>query len=298
MEKVQILGEDNYKLNVHLFEVENPKGYIQIIHGMEEHQERYERLIDDLNKVGFTVISSNIRGHGEDAPMLGYFKEKNGYNYLISDQKNITKYICKRYNTNKVIIIAHSMGTIIARNLLQTESNKYEKTILIGYPCPQKLANLGLILTNLIKLFKSPKYYSKLVEKMSVGKFNKQIKNAKTGVDWISFNEENVKEYIEDKYCGHIFTVSAFNDLFYLVKNMANTKLYKNVNEKLPLLLLRGDSDPCTGYDKGSQESISILNKAGFKNIKMIKYKHMRHEILNEYNYKDVHKDICEFLLL
>ena len=296
MKKIKILGEDGYELNVHVFEVKDAKGYIQIIHGMEEHQERYERLIKDLNKIGYTVISSNMRGHGSDTKTLGYFSDKDGYKYLLSDQKNITKYICKEYKTKKVTILAHSMGTIITRNLLQTESKNYDKVILIGYPCPQNLVGAGLLLTSLIKLVKGPKYYSKMVEKMSVGQFNKGIKDAKTSVDWISFNEDNINDYINDKYCGHGFTVSAFNDLFHLVKYMGNYKLYKNVNNKLPLLLLRGDSDPCTGYDKGSDKSISILNKAGFNNIKMIKYEHMRHEILNEKNYKDVHKDILDFL--
>ena len=296
MEIVKLLVNDNYELNLHLFEVSNQKGYIQIIHGMEEHQERYERLIKDLNNIGYTVISSNMRGHGEDAPLLGFFKEDNGYTYLLSDQKEITKYICERFKINKVIILAHSMGTIITRNLLQTESKNYEKVILSGYPCPQHLINLGLALTSLIKKMKGPKYYSKLVENMSIGQFNKQIKNPKTNVDWISFNEENVNEYINDKYCGHGFTVSAFNDLFHLAKNMSKSDGYINVNNKLPLLLLRGDSDPCTGYDKGSKKSIEILENAGFENIKMIKYEHMRHEILNEINYKDVHKDIMEFL--
>ena len=296
MEKVKLLVKDNYELNLHIFEVSNPKGYIQIIHGMEEHQERYERLIKDLNSLGYTVISSNMRGHGEDAPLLGFFKEDKGYTYLLSDQKEITKYICERFKTNKVIILAHSMGTIITRNLLQTESKNYEKVILSGYPCPQHFINLGLGLTSLIKKIKGPKYYSKLVENMSIEQFNKQIKKTKTNVDWISFNEENVNEYINDKYCGHGFTVSAFNDLFHLAKNMSKSDRYVNVNNKLPLLLLRGDSDPCTGYDKGSKKSIEILENAGFENIKMIKYEHMRHEILNEINYKDVHKDIMKFL--
>lgn len=296
MEKIKIKSKDGYELNVHVFEVQNPVGYIQIIHGMEEHQERYERLVFDLNKEGYTVITSNMRGHGEDTDLLGYFAKKDGYLYLLEDQKIITKYIMERFKTEKIIIIAHSMGTIITRNLLQTESKNYEKVILIGYPCPQKLVGFGIILTNIIKNIKGDKYYSKKIEKMSVGQFNKKIKNPKTGVDWISVNEENVKMYLSDKYCGHGFTVSAFNDLFHLVKNMSKYKLYKNINEKLKLLLLRGDSDPCTGYDKGSNESINILKKAGFNDIEMKKYENMRHEILNEKEFKKVHSDIIEFL--
>ena len=42
MERVIIQAEDGYRLCLHIFETENPKGFVQIIHGMEEHQERYE----------------------------------------------------------------------------------------------------------------------------------------------------------------------------------------------------------------------------------------------------------------
>ncbi len=57
-----------------------------------------------------------------------------------------------------------------------------------------------------------------MLEKMSVGAFNNRIENPRTDVDWLSANEENVDNYINDPYCGNGFTVSAFNDLFRLVK--------------------------------------------------------------------------------
>ena len=59
-----------------------PKGIVQLIHGMEEHQERYEPFVSFLNENGYTVVTSNMRGHGDDAPTLGYFAPKNGYKYL------------------------------------------------------------------------------------------------------------------------------------------------------------------------------------------------------------------------
>ena len=148
MEKVIVNARDGYKLNVTVFAVDAPKGYIQVIHGMEEHQERYEPLASYLNSLGYVVVTSNMRGHGDDAPLLGFFKEKKGYLELLEDQKAITRYIKERYKTEKVIILAHSMGTIITRNLLMTESKGYEKVILSGYPCPQSAASMGIVLAS------------------------------------------------------------------------------------------------------------------------------------------------------
>ncbi len=296
MEEVKLKSIDNYELNLHIFKVDNPKGYIQLIHGMEEHQERYEPFIEQLNKQNYTVISSNMRGHGSDAKTLGFFKEKKGYEFLLLDQKEITKYIKKAFNTDKVIIFAHSMGTIITRNLLQTESKDYEKVILSGFPCPQAFVGVGIFLANLIQLFKGPMYYSKALQQIAIGSFNNKIDNPKTNLDWLSVNEENVKNYMEDPFCGHGFKVSALNDLFHLTKYMSKASRYKYVNTSLPILMLRGDEDPCTGFDKGSEKSIKILRKAGFNDIKEIKYQNMRHEILNEANKNDVYNDVIKFL--
>ena len=98
MEQIFLKARDGYKLNVHVFEVKNAKAAIQIIHGMEEHQERYEEVVDFLNKNGYSVISSDMRGHGSTAPNLGFFKTNNGYKELIADQKTITKFIKEKFN--------------------------------------------------------------------------------------------------------------------------------------------------------------------------------------------------------
>lgn len=138
MEKIFLNSKDGYKLDVHIFKVENPKAVIQIIHGMEEHQERYENFIEELNKNGFAVVSSDMRGHGSSAEDLGYFKEKGGYKELIEDQKVITNFIKEEFKGLTIYIFAHSMGTIITRVLLQDNSKEYKKIVLSGYPNYQK----------------------------------------------------------------------------------------------------------------------------------------------------------------
>lgn len=295
MEKVYLNARDGYELDVHIFKVENSKAVIQLIHGMEEHQERYEKFINVLNKNGYSVVSSNMRGHGENAKDLGFFKEKDGYIELIEDQKTITNYIKENFLGIPIYILAHSMGTIITRVLLQENSKDYEKVVLSGYPNYQSGAHFGIFIASIIKAFCGPKYKSKLIASLSVDSFNKTITNPKTKCDWISHNEENVKEYIEDPYCGIGFTCSAFSDLFHLVVMMHKENLYKNVNKGMKLLLLRGIDDPCTGGSNGAKDSYKVLEKAGFSNIKTIEYTNMRHEILAEKENKKVYEDIINF---
>lgn len=76
MEQKTLRAEDGYKLDLHIFETENARGCVQIIHGMEEHKERYDAFAQELQKAGFTVVSSDMRGHGVGAPELGFLRRK------------------------------------------------------------------------------------------------------------------------------------------------------------------------------------------------------------------------------
>lgn len=297
MESVKLTARDGYCLSLSVFEAIPSRGHIQLLHGMEEHKERYDGFAESLCQEGFTVVVSDMRGHGQDAPELGFFKEKDGDAYLLSDQKQITSYIKERFGVERVSLYAHSMGTIIARDLMQTQSADYEKVVLAGYPtCPGKEAlELGFTLTKIIEKVRGPKYHSKLVEDLAVGVFNKEIPNPKTAVDWICSDEKIVQQYLEDPYCGHGFSVSAFHDLFTLVARMADIGNYTDVQTELPILMLRGAGDPATGFEKGEKESVEMLKKAGFVNIRTITYDNMRHEILNEREHEKVYADVIAF---
>lgn len=295
MKNITLKAIDDYELSLAIYDAKNAKGYVQIIHGMQEHKERYDYFANKLLDNGYTVVVSDTRGHGYNAPILGYTAEKNGDKLILEDQKIITEYIKNTYKTDKVILFGHSMGSIVARNLLQSETENYSCTILSGYPNYQSAVKLGLLIAKIIRKIKGGKHYSKLLTNLSVGSFNKKIKNPKTKVDWLSVNEENVEEYINDPYSGHKFLTSSFVDLFQLMVNMNKVSNYKNV-KSIPLLLLRGMEDPCTGGNKGSFNSIKTMSKAGLRNITELKYENMRHEILNEKDKDLVINDILNFL--
>ncbi len=295
MEKFLLETKDGERLSVHTFDIDNPKAVVQLVHGMEEHQERYERFALFLNENGFAVVTSDLRGHGRTAKNPGHFKDRKGYAALIEDRIQIRAFIAKRYPDTPVYLFAHSMGSIISRAVLRTESEKYRKVILSGYPYHQTLLPLGLFLTETIGLIRGRKYKSEFIRSISIGSFNKSVAEPKTEVDWLCANPDTVRSYIEDPCCGTGFTCAAFNDLYHLLSLMHKTKTFRNVNTDMPILMLRGADDPCTGSERNIRDSIDTLRKAGFKHIKRIDYKGMRHEILNENDYMTVYRDIVDF---
>ncbi len=295
MEKIVIKSTDGYELDVHLFEVKNAKAVIQLIHGMEEHQERYEDFIFFLNDNGYTVLSSDMRGHGKSATKRGFFKERNGHEHLLNDQVTILNYIKQRFASLPIYLFAHSMGTIISRNLIQKEGHNYSKICLSGYPNYQKAAGFGIFIADVIQFFKGPYQKSNFLTSLVTGSFSRKVKSRKSNVDWLTYNEDNVNDYLNDPLCGFGFTISAYRDLFNLVKGMHKVKRYSNVLPLTPILLISGEDDPCTGGEKGRNDSYKTLMKAGYKNINVITYKMMRHEILNELEKNKVYLDILNF---
>lgn len=295
MEKVVLLGAENYSLSLSVFEVKKAKAVLQIVHGMEEHKERYYQFAEFLNKNGYTVVVSDLRGHGEDAPLLSHIADKNGAVLLLEDQKQITKYIKERFPELPVILMGHSMGSIIVRDLMQTESKEYQKVLLSGYVNPNGASGIAVFLGNLVNAFKKPKGHSKLLTSLAVGQFAKSIKDKKTELDWLSYNEENVNNYIADPLSGVEFTVGSYVALFHLLNWMGKAKRYQEVKKDIPILLAGGVDDPCTGFEKGKAASKKVLEKAGFENISVITYENMRHEILNETGKEKVYQDFLEF---
>ena len=78
---------------------------------------------------------------------------------------------------------------------------------------------------------------------------------------------------------------------------MQQVSACRSINAEMPILLISGKDDPCTGGEKGREQSRALLERAGFRNISVITYDHMRHDILNEADHEKVYRQLLDFLL-
>ena len=295
-QELTMLSRDGYKLAARVYESNEPKAVVKCIHGMEEHQDRYRPFAEYLQEAGYTVITADLRGHGPTAPRLCHIADRDGHLRLLEDEEVQLEEIHRRWAGVPVILFAHSMGTIIARVFLQKWSREFHKAVLSGYPNPNSAAGAGIVLTDLISSMKGTKGYSKMVDGMVLGPFGKAVPDAKTPQDWLSVNPENVQRYREDPLCGARFTLGSYNTLFHLIRQMADPGLYEEVWKELPILMISGREDPCTGGEKGRTDSEAVLRKAGFREIEIMTLDGMRHEILNETGREEVFRKIRAFM--
>ena len=256
------------------------------VHGMQEHKMRYDAFAKYLNENGIACITYDLPGHGKSAKdgKPGYFSDQDGWKTLVNSAVEIAKMAKEEYPDLPLIYFGHSMGTIIGRVFLQEHDDLVDGCILCGIPCYQSACRIGILLAKTVVKMKGKDSQSKFLENLATGAFNKVIDNPETDVDWLSYNKNNVQDYINDELCGVPFTSQGYLDLFTLMSKMGNLSLYQCKKPDLPIYVFAGEDDPCIGGKKGFEDSIQRLRNAGYKHIDTKLFTHMRHEVLHEDN--------------
>lgn len=273
------------------------KGVISIVHGMAEHTDRYKDIAEYLAKKGYAVFMHDHAGHGKSIKTpedLGYFGETDGFEKITDDVLEVTKIIKKQYPDTPVILWGHSMGSFVTRNFIAKYPDAVNGAVICGTSGANPAAAAGIAIAKLIARLFGTRHRSDLLDKMAFGTYNKKF-TGNTGFEWLSVNEENVRVYVADKYCGFRFTANGFKDLFSLLAKVSTKEWYSLVPSDLPIYLIAGDMDPVGNYGKGVTEVYNKLKSSGHTAVSIKLYKGLRHEIHNEASREAVLEDIVSF---
>ncbi|MBQ7652826.1 MAG: alpha/beta hydrolase [Clostridia bacterium] len=275
-----------------------PKGIFQIVHGMAEHFERYEKFIDVLTANGFVVFTHDHLGHGKsvsDKCVKGYFGE-GGYKTLVSDVAALNDIAKKEYPSLPYVLFGHSMGSFVVRCFAGTPeyNKKIDKLIACGTAGANPGAGIGIGLCNCIAAFKGEKHLSKMIDGIAFGSYNKKFEG-RTNFDWLTKDNDIVDAYIADEDCGYLFTLNGYKGLFGALKFANSKECFAATPDTLPILLIAGADDPVGNYGKGVQEVYDKFKGRGI-NVDIKLYPNARHEILNESDtFDNVVADVLDF---
>jgi alpha-beta hydrolase superfamily lysophospholipase len=155
---------------------------------------------------------------------------------------------------------------------------------------------VGLAIIGAIKRIKGDKHFSKLIDGIAFGSYNSRFggDDSADPSKWLTCDESVRRIYYADKYCTFKFTVSAMGDLITLIKRSNRADWFKNVSDDMPILLVSGEDDPVGNYGKGVHDVEAGLVKQG-KRVECKLYKGARHEILNDFTYRETFDDIVKF---
>ena len=276
-----------------------PRGVVQINHGLAEHAARYGRFADHLAMHGFHAYAHDHRGHGgttaPDAPPR-MFARKDGAEKVIADVLAIHELIAKEHPGLPVIVFGHSMGGLIALDLVRRHSRRIAAAAIwntnFSAGPAERVARLLLLWERLRLGSDVP---SRLLPKLTFQNWARQIPDQRTAFDWLSRDREEVDAYIADPLCGWDASVSMWLDIFDLIIRGANDRNLAGVRKDLPLHLVGGGKDPATGGGKAVRDLEDRLGRLDFSNVTTSIYPDMRHESLKEVDRNAVIADFVKW---
>ncbi len=297
MEKFSVQLENGRTLYGAAYKIPNPRMHLVVHTGMQEKATRYEEFATFLNNNGIDVYVMDAHGQGFNAesekdlqiwPKGAFFDSVNALHIKIEELKKDGLPTC---------LMGHSMGSFMVQHYIEVYPNTADKVIIMGSNGPDKLLiGAGYFLAKLTVNEKNRDKPSKFITNLSLGAYTKAVKDRKTDVDWLSYNEENVKNYLADPYLGHTNTKGFWKEFLKGMTLIHKKKYLKCISKDEHVLIVAGDGDPVGKMGKGPKALGELYKSLGMKDCTVKIYEHMRHEILNEEKKDEVMNDILEFL--
>ncbi len=276
-----------------------PRAVIEISHGMCEYIRRYENFAETMCALGYAVCGHDHRGHGESvksADELGFFANEGGAQFLVNDLYAATRKFRSDFEHLPLILLGHSMGSFVARQLVATYGDAVDAVIISGTGGPESPTAAGKAVAKAIAALRGAKHRSKLLKSMSTGNYYKKFgKNAPKSA-WLTREHSVVEKYDNDPLCQFTFTARGYYDLFDLLGKVSSKDWAKKVRRDLPILMISGENDPVGNFGKGVKAVYDRLRDAHLTDLTLKLYPEGRHEMLNESNRAEVIADIHKWL--
>lgn len=276
---------------------ENINGIVQLVHGMNEHKERYFDFIDYLAGEGFICVIHDNRGHGKsikNADDLG-FMYNNGGEGFVEDIAQLNRIVHAEYPDLPYFLIGHSMGSLGARCFLKKYDTYINGIILSGSPSYNRYSGIVSKVQSLVLAGYSERYRCKKIAEMSQKVFNRNFGDVPNS--WICSQKEVVEAYNADPLCNFTYTLNGYRGVLYLIHETYNKNGGWEVkNPRLPIRFVSGKDDSVMVSDRKFFKSVRFLADIGYESISYRLFDNMRHEILNEKNNSAVYRDIAKTL--
>lgn len=275
------------------------KGVVQIAHGMAETAARYEGFARALTEDGFIVYANDHRGHGKTAGQVSKLGDlgEDGFNSMVENMHELNERIKVENNDLPIFLFGHSMGSFLTQRYICLYGSELKGAIISGSCGKQGISiDIGRFIASreIKKIGRAGK--SNKLAKLSFGSYNNSFKPTRTAFDWLSRDNNEVDKYIDDQFCGTVFTAGFFYDFLGGLKNIADSREIKNIPKDLPIYIFSGDKDPVGKNGKGVLKLVNTYKAHGMVDLTYKLYKDGRHEMLNEINKEEVMEDVIKWL--
>lgn len=283
----EYVHNEGRRIRVKVFMPENPVCAVQMLHGMAEHMERYAEMMTWFAMNDCMVVMHNHRGHGVDTEEPGHF---DSFNLLISDALAVSEIIpghCRKF------ILGHSMGSIAARRLL--ESNVYDGGIIVGTGNRGKntdsisAGGLGVLAKT------APQKRDETINKLAFLGYDNSFKGKQSN-RWLCGDSTVVDNYNDDPSCGFLMSNRALHEILKHIRKAQNPRHLESIADDMPILLIGGKEDPFSNKGRDIRTlAKSLVRYTGSVTVQL--YEKSRHEVLFENNREQVYNRLLEWVM-
>jgi alpha-beta hydrolase superfamily lysophospholipase len=135
------------------------KAVIVLVHGLGEHCLRYQHLADFFNNAGISVISFDLRGHGQSEGLRGHAPS---YDAICDDIQTVLERTQKDSPKTPVFLYGHSLGGELVLYLMLKRKPEVKGVIVTapslasGAPVPSVKMLAARIMNRLASTFSLP----------------------------------------------------------------------------------------------------------------------------------------------
>ena len=252
-----------------------PRGIVQIAHGLGEHMGRYAELAKVLVEDEIVVYGNDHRGHGLTAKPSDSFGDfgPGGFDQLVEDMISLRVVAKNEHPGKPYILLGHSLGSFAAQQFILDHSHSIDGFALSGSGALDGLARVA----------QSVAAGEDLMKLMNAG-----FEPARTSSDWLSRDNAEVDAFINDPLCFPSLKPQSMQSFLDAFPRLADPREIRKIRDDLPIYIFSGSDDPVGQRLEGVRVLIDRYRNAGFTSIADDFYTGGRHEMLHETNRRDV----------
>lgn len=277
------------------------RGVVQIVHGAAEHAGRYDRLARVLSGHGFAVYADDHRGHGRTAGTVERvgIVGADGWNRMLADVRQLTDHVATQHPGLPIVLLGHSMGSLLGQAFVQRHGHLLAGLILSGTASSLSVPSEVLVDRVEAAMASEGADAASMDFAMLFAEFNDRFLDSApasgpTGFEWLSRDEAEVAAYVEDAFCGFVFSNLLVRDMARGLERNWAAGAEEAIPAELPVLLIAGADDP-VGADNSVHQLGERYRAVGLQ-VTEVLYPGARHEIFNETNRDEVHDDVLAWL--
>ena len=276
-----------------------PRAVVQLVHGVAEHIGRYASFASWLADRGYLVVGEDHLGHGKTGAggQYGFFAPQEGWSRAWENVWRLRELQGGEWPGIPYILLGHSMGSFLVRTLLIERPGQVDGAILSGTGQERAITvAFGKLLAELECRLFGPSHISPLLQRLTLGAYNRSFAPNRTGADWISRDEQVVDAYLADPLCTFTSTVGLYRDMLGAIQMIGREEQVRRMDLGLPIYLFSGDRDPVGSDGAGVTRVYRLFQEAGCRDVTLKLYPEGRHEMLNELNREEVYNDVLTWL--